>query len=87
MTWNEEFDSILRGTLKYLGPEEPLLPASNLAELGLDSLELVGLLLSLEEKFEVHFPDAALTAQTFESPGNLWATLCDVMAGTSPEQA
>lgn len=41
---------------------------TNLYELGLDSTAAIGLMLALEEKFGVSFPDSLVDETSFETP-------------------
>lgn len=52
-----------------------LTPDANLGNLGLDSLETVRLLVTLEETYEVVIPDDVLNHETFETPNSLWAVI------------
>jgi acyl carrier protein len=47
-------------------------PEVALADLGLDSLGTVGLLVELEETFNVVIPDEFLSAEMFATPKSLW---------------
>lgn len=75
MDWDTKFEELVRNSLPALKPDEPLRPDADLAELGLDSLETVGLLMELEEHYDVVFPDEALMVDTFRTPENLWSTV------------
>ena len=44
---------------------------SDLADLGLDSMAGLNLLLDMEEEFQVQFPEEYLTAEVFSSPMSL----------------
>jgi acyl carrier protein len=48
-------------------PVDELTDASDLHEAGLTSLATVGLMLALEEGFDIEFPDALLSRKTFGS--------------------
>ncbi|WP_433272778.1 phosphopantetheine-binding protein [Actinosynnema sp. CS-041913] len=72
--WPENFEKLLRTHLPLLG-DDPLPGSTVLAELGLDSMSTIGLLLDLEESFEVRFPDDALSPETFATASSLWAVL------------
>ena len=58
-----------------LGADTELTPDRRLADLGLDSLATVGLLVDVEESFGVEFPDEALTADTFATAASLWSVV------------
>ena len=65
------FTKILRAHLRLLTPEAPLESDASLAELGLQSMDSVQLLLDLEEEFGVELPDRLVSAETFATPGSL----------------
>ncbi len=69
--WLSEYEPILRPYLPLLPAESSLKPEDRLADLGLDSMGTVGLLLELEDAFAVTMPDDMLTASTFDSPAAL----------------
>jgi acyl carrier protein len=73
--WPGEFEKLLRSYLPLLRDEEPLTDAVALADLGLDSMSTVGLLVDLEESFDVQFPDEALVPETFSTTAELWSVL------------
>jgi acyl carrier protein len=73
----QRYTSLLRAHLPYSG-SGPLEKTAKLADLGLDSLGLIQLLVDLEEEFAVEFPDDLLTAETFESVMSLWNSFMSV---------
>jgi len=54
---------------------------SDLAELGLDSMSAMNLLLDMEDEFDVQFPEEYLTAEVFSTLATL-ATAILVLAAT-----
>jgi acyl carrier protein len=81
MPWTPEYESVLRQHLPLAGAD-PIPPAAELRDLGLDSLELVSLLLDLEESFGVTVPDELLVGPTFATAGSLWTAMSSL---TAPE--
>lgn len=73
--WPEEFEKLLRNYLPLLRDDTPLAPAMSMADLGLDSMSTVGLLVDVEEAFGVQFPDDALVPETFSTPESLWSVV------------
>lgn len=69
--WTPSFETVVSSHLPLLG-EDPLSPDSSLADMGLDSLALVALLVDLESQFDVMFPDELLNQETFKTAGSLW---------------
>ncbi|GGY07108.1 phosphopantetheine-binding protein [Streptomyces minutiscleroticus] len=81
--WDEQFEQILRPFLPFLPPQEELTPGTELKDLGLDSLGTVQLLGTLEETYQVHFRDSALTMDTFRTAGVLWETVESMLQRTA----
>lgn len=82
--WPEEFEKLLRSYLPLLRADGPLASGTLLADLGLDSLSTVGLLVDVEEAFDVRIPDDALTQDTFATASSLWSVVArqrDLAAG------
>jgi len=64
--------TVIQVTARYVGAEDGAIdPDANLAELGVDSLGVVGLLGDIESAFNLRMPDELLTAETFGSPRSL----------------
>jgi acyl carrier protein len=57
------------------GPIDDLSDSSDLYAAGLTSLATVGLMLALEEGFEIEFPDSMLSRKTFGSIASLVAAV------------
>jgi acyl carrier protein len=71
LVMNAQLEAILRRYL-VLVPEGQSVPLeTELTALGLDSLSALGLLLELEDLFDITFPDSLLTANTFRSAQSL----------------
>jgi acyl carrier protein len=73
--WDEQFEALLRSHLPFLDADEELRGDLDLREFGLDSMGVVDLMLSLEETYDVHFVDDALSMNCFSTPAVLWDTL------------
>ncbi|CAM5446318.1 acyl carrier protein [Streptomyces pharetrae] len=76
------FTEMLKPFLPFLG-EEPITADTPLRELGLDSMQAIELMFTLEDTFGVQLPDDALTEATFATAGSLWnAAVAAMPAGT-----
>lgn len=84
--WPERFEKALREHLPLAGDVE-LTPDVLLADLGLDSLELVSLLLHLEETFAIMFPDELLNNETFATASSLWSAIAGLGAHLQPHDS
>ena len=69
--FTEKLVLILREHLQFVGKGRELAMTDELAELGLDSMGAVGLLLDLESAFSIAFPDEMLVPETFRTVGSL----------------
>ncbi|HJP72776.1 MAG TPA: phosphopantetheine-binding protein [Pseudonocardiaceae bacterium] len=75
-----EFEAVLRSCLDGLiSPDAPLLPDSDLTEVGIDSLTVVRLLVTIEETFGVVIPDESISFEIFSSPGVLWNVIAGLL--------
>ena len=77
--WFGPFEELVRAQLA-IPPDRPLDPDDVLAELGLDSLGTVSLLMELEDAYDVVFPDELLIPATFATAGALWTALRGITA-------
>jgi acyl carrier protein len=73
--WDARFEELLRRSLPFLTPEEPVREDSSLRDFGLDSMGMVELLASMERTYQVRFVDDALDMANFATAGALWTTL------------
>ncbi|MCX4743044.1 MULTISPECIES: acyl carrier protein [Streptomyces] len=77
------FTEMLKPFLPFLG-EEPITADTPLRELGLDSMQAIELMFTLEDTFGVQLPDDALTETTFATAGSLWkAAVAAMPAGAA----
>ncbi|MEV0232205.1 phosphopantetheine-binding protein [Nonomuraea sp. NPDC050786] len=85
-SWDGSFEMVLRPHLVLLDEAAPVVSDLDLREAGVDSLALVELLVSIEETYEVEFPDELLIGDTFRTPATLWAAIADLLerAGRQP---
>lgn len=76
--WSSEFDEVLKRNLPlHTGPVNP---AARLADLGLDSLGTVSLVMELEDGMGISIPDELLVAETFETANTLWIAVKSLVA-------
>lgn len=67
----DTFVLTLRAHLVGLAPDAEISPDVPLRELGLNSMRAIELLLALEKKLEISFPDDSLTDENFRSLATL----------------
>jgi acyl carrier protein len=76
------FMNLLVPYLPYLGDRE-LTPQTRLRDVGLDSMQAIELVLTIEDAYGATFPDEHMIDETFETAGSLWAavsTIADAVA-------
>jgi acyl carrier protein len=73
---NPLLEEVLRPHLVLLDRDQPVAPETELRDMGVDSLSLIEVLVAVENTFGVEFPDEFLVAETFRTPGSLWAAIC-----------
>ncbi|WP_271221616.1 phosphopantetheine-binding protein [Streptosporangium carneum] len=71
----ESFTTLLRRHCRELPPERALTEDLSLVELGVDSLQVVELIMAIEDRFGIEFPEELLVPESFASPGALWNVL------------
>ena len=72
--WPAEFVDAIASMLPDQD-EHPIAPDDDLAALGLNSLGRTGLILRLQDEWQVEFPDEVLMGENFHSPATLWAAV------------
>ncbi len=78
----EGFIAIVRPRLPFLAQNDPIPPDAVLADLGLDSLQTVSLLLDLEDFLGISLPDSVVgNLETFRTLQTLWDA---VQSATTP---
>ena len=76
--WDDTYEQVIRPHLPKSAGRR-LETDDLLADLGLDSLEVIQLLLDIEGGYNIAFPDELLTAETFQTVGSLWQVITDVV--------
>ncbi|MFE9287966.1 phosphopantetheine-binding protein [Streptomyces olivaceus] len=77
--WDDRFEDALRPHLTYLKADAKLIEDARLGDLGLDSLAVVGLLMDIEERYDIVFPDEHLNPETFRTVRSLWSVVQDLV--------
>jgi len=67
---------------KFLEVPGELEPGADLFALGLDSMDIMQLLITIEQSFDVRVPDRAVTQDNFRSPRRIAQTIRGITAGS-----
>lgn len=71
-------EQVLRAQARFLAAGTEIDPDLSLASLGIDSLDIIELVVQLEGTFDVEIPPERVTPQTFATPASIWRLLCDL---------
>ncbi|MFD6398984.1 phosphopantetheine-binding protein [Nocardia sp. NPDC060249] len=80
MTHDQNFETILQESLQRFGLGENLDSETDLFALGLNSLDIVNLLVTLESAYAVRFPITSLDPLSFRTPASIWRVLTELSA-------
>ena len=70
--WDDRYPALLRENLPEF-PEDAALDAdTDLAAAGLDSVQLISLVMALEAEYGITFADEYFSSKTFATPGAVW---------------
>jgi acyl carrier protein len=70
--WDGRYLALLREHLPELPVGAALEPDTDLAEAGLDSVQLISLVMALEAEYGVTFADEYFSSDTFATAGAVW---------------
>ena len=73
-----DLEKILRAHARFLAADTDIDPDLSLASLGVDSLDLIELVIQIEEKFGVEIPANQVNPKTFSTPASIWRLLCQL---------
>lgn len=71
-------EQILRTHARFLAAGTDIDPDLSLASLGVDSLDIIELVVQIEGKFDVEIPPDRVTPETFSTPASVWRLLCQL---------
>jgi acyl carrier protein len=70
--WDDRFPALLRENLPELPEGATLESETDLAAAGLDSVQLISLIMALEAEYGVTFADEYFSSATFATAGTVW---------------
>ena len=87
--WDAKYEELLRSVIPGIGPVEP---DTDLFAFGLGSLQLVQLLVSLEDHYDIVMSDDEIAFEMFATPAVLWQAVTAAQGqapgpGPAPGQA
>ena len=82
-----DLERILRTHARFLAPGTDIDPDLSIALLGVDSLDIIELVVELEGKFDVEIPVDQVTPETFATPASIWRLLCQLDPGLAASES
>ena len=70
--WDDRYPALLRENLPELPDGDTLESDTDLAAAGLDSVQLISLVMALETEYGVTFADEYFSSDTFATAGAVW---------------
>lgn len=71
-SWPAEFEQILRRHCPLADPARPIDAGASLALLGMESFEVLAMIVDIEDTFELTVPDTMLTGDQFATASSVW---------------
>ncbi|MFJ6215508.1 condensation domain-containing protein [Streptomyces sp. NPDC092296] len=75
--WDDQFDALLRDALAEASYDGDLEPDVPLADAGLSSMATVGLIVAIEQLYDIVIPDDFQVIDMFRTPRMLWEQICE----------
>lgn len=79
--WPQTFDALLRRHCRLVADDDAIDQDTELPALGVDSLEVVELIIGFEDEFGIAIPQELLTPQVFATPKTLWTAMSPLLCG------
>lgn len=73
-----KLEQILRAHARFLRAGIDIDPELSLASLGVDSLDIIELIVQIEGEFDMEIPPDRVTPETFSTPASIWRLLCQL---------
>lgn len=85
--WDDRFPALLRENLPELPEAATLDSDTDLAAAGLDSVQLISLVMALEAEYGVTFADEYFSSTTFATAGTVWRSVEELRSNEGLPQA
>lgn len=72
------FEKVLRAHARFIDAGADIDLDMPLASLGVDSLDIIELIVEIEDEFDLDIPAEQVTPDTFATPASIWRLLCQI---------
>lgn len=73
-----DLEKVLRKHARFISAGEDIDPDMPLASLGVQSLDIIELIVKIEDEFDLDIPAERITPETFATPASIWRLLCQI---------
>jgi acyl carrier protein len=73
--WDDRYLALLQENLPEFPDDATLEADTDLVAAGLDSVQLISLVMALESEYGVTFADEYFSSKTFATPGTVWTAV------------
>jgi acyl carrier protein len=80
--WDDRYPALLRENLPEFPEDATLDENTDLVAAGLDSVQLISLVMALEAEYGVTFADEYFSSKTFATPGTVWQAVQELRNAT-----
>jgi acyl carrier protein len=74
----EKLEKLLRANARFISSNADINPSIPLASLGVDSLDMIELVVQIESEFDLEIPLEEINSKTFSTPASIWQLLCRI---------
>jgi acyl carrier protein len=78
MSLFQQYEELIRRHSQLADEDGPLDSDAPMTQLGIESAQIVLLILELEETFQIELPGSFLTPEVFATPRSLWSALSNL---------
>lgn len=74
----KKLEDILHEHARFIAVDSSIQSDMTLASLGIDSLDIIELIVKIEDEFDLEIPPERVTPDTFSTPDSIWRLLCQL---------
>ncbi len=79
LIWSSAFETILRARCLFADPDRPIDPDIPLTLLGVDSVQMLRMIVEIEDILHIKVPDAVLASAVFGTARSVWGAVAELV--------